>query len=61
MKTLITIVKDHDKNIVTRDCQMQDVFYLFEKNRIPFDYPSFLLTFCLKSFLYRLLWTTFET
>ena len=31
MKTVIRIVKDYDKNIVFRDCQIHNFKYLFEK------------------------------
>jgi len=34
MKTLIRMFKDHDKNIVFRDCQMHYILYLFEKKEI---------------------------
>ena len=31
MKTLIILFKDYDKNIMSKDCQMHYVLYLFEK------------------------------
>ena len=45
MKTLISIYKDCDKNIVLRDCQMNFWIFFLEERRCFWFLPSFLLKF----------------
>ena len=55
-KTLIRIVKDYDKFIVFRDCQMHFLKYLFEKKGDIFIFFIFILVVKINRY-----WTTFET
>jgi len=56
MKTSLRIVKDYDKNMVFKVCQMHCCWYLFEKNGDLFDFlPSICWTSGQKSTVIGLL------
>ena len=62
IKTSIRIVKDYDKNIVFRDCQLHSCLYLFEKKGDPFDFlPSFCWIPYQHLYMIKRYWNTFET